>query len=105
MALNFRIFHLKSKNSVHLTLNGDFDGASAFELINAVKGCSSDIDQVFINTNGIKAIYSFGTSVLYNNLSDLTGQPFNLIFIGDKKNMLSNPWSTHIDSKRNVTLQ
>lgn len=94
MALNFRIFHLKGKDSVHLTLNGDFDGASAFELINAVKQCSSNIDHVFVNTNGIKTVHPFGTSVLYNNLPDLTNQPFNLVFIGDKKNILSNPWDT-----------
>jgi hypothetical protein len=46
MAMNFKIFQLKSRNSVHLSLDGDFDGTSAHELINTLKSYGPDVDQV-----------------------------------------------------------
>lgn len=92
MAMNFKIFQLKSKNSVHLTLDGDFDGTSAHELINMLKSYGSDIDQVFIDTNGIRTVHPFGQVVLYRNLSALSGSRRNLVFIGSHGRRLSKPW-------------
>ena len=34
MATNFRIFSFKTKDSLYIKLAGDFDGCSAYELIN-----------------------------------------------------------------------
>jgi len=34
MASNFQIYSYKTRDSLHLKLNGDFDGNSAHELIN-----------------------------------------------------------------------
>lgn len=92
MATNFKIFQLKSKNSVHLTLDGDFDGTSAYELINALRSCGPEVDQVFINTNGLRSVHPFGQVVLFRNLSGLTGGCRNLVFIGDHGRRLSRPW-------------
>jgi hypothetical protein len=92
MATNFKIFQLKSKNSVHLTLDGDFDGTSAYELINTLKSCGPDVDQVFINTNGLRSVHPFGQVVLFRNLSGLNGNCRNLVFIGDHGRRLSRPW-------------
>lgn len=92
MAMNFKIFQLKSKNSVHLTLDGDFDGTSAHELINTLKSCGPDVDQVFINTNRLKSIHPFGQVVLFRNLSSVSGRSRNLVFIGDHGRRLSRPW-------------
>jgi hypothetical protein len=90
--MNFKIFQLKSKNSVHLTLDGDFDGTSAHELINILKSYGPDIDQVFINTNGIRTVHPFGQVVLYRNLPDLSGLRRSLVFIGNHRRRLSRPW-------------
>jgi hypothetical protein len=92
MAINFKISQLKSKNSVHLTLNGDFDGTSAYELILALKSFGPDVDQVFINTNGLKSVHPFGQVVLFRNLSSLNHRCRNLVFIGDHGRRLSRPW-------------
>jgi hypothetical protein len=92
MAMNFKIFQLKSKNSVHLTLDGDFDGTSAHELINMLKSYGPDIDQVFINTNGIKTVHPFGQVVLYRNLPALSSHRRSLVFIGNHRRRLSRPW-------------
>lgn len=90
--MNFKIFQLKNKNSVHLTLDGDFDGTSAHELINTLKTCGSGVNQVFINTNGLKSIHPFGQVVLYRNLSGLCASCRNLVFIGEHGRRLSRPW-------------
>jgi hypothetical protein len=92
MAMNFKIFQLKSKNSVHLTLDGDFDGTSAHELVNTLKSYGPDVEQVFINTNGLRSIHPFGQVVLRRNLSGLYGRRRNLVFIGDHGRRLSRPW-------------
>lgn len=92
MAMNFKIFQHKNKNSVHLALDGDFDGSSAHELINILKSCGPDVNQVFINTNGLKSIHPFGQVVLYRNLSGIYGRCRNLVFIGNHGQRLSKPW-------------
>lgn len=92
MAMNFRIFQLKNRNSVHLTLNGDFDGTSAHELINTLKSCGHEVDQVFINTNGLTSVHPFGQVVLYRNLSNLRSGCRNLVFIGDHRRRIARPW-------------
>ena len=92
MAMNFKMFQLKSKNSVHLTLDGDFDGTSAHELINLLRSCDKDVDQVFINTSGLRAVHPFGQVVLDRHLSAVSGRFMNLVFIGDHSRQLSRPW-------------
>ncbi len=92
MAINFKISQLRCKDSVHINLVGDFDGTSAHELINAIKSHASDVDQVFINTNGLKSVHPFGRTVLFRSLSSQNGQWGNLIFIGDHRRRLSRPW-------------
>jgi len=37
MALNFKIICHKNSENLHLKLMGDFDGSSAYELINTLK--------------------------------------------------------------------
>jgi len=91
MAVNFKIVQRKSsaRNSVYLTLDGDFDGTSAHELINAVKICGRKVDRVFIDTNGLKSVHPFGQVVLQRNLSGLCGRCRNLVFLGDHGQRLS----------------
>lgn len=92
MAMNFRIVRLKSNNTIHLTLDGDFDGTSAHELINALKSFRSDERRVVIHTNGLKSVHPFGQVVLFRNLSGLCGRCNNFVFIGKHGRRLSRPW-------------
>ena len=63
MALNFKISLNKSNNRLHLNLMGDFDGSSAFELINALKEHSGNRTRIFINTDGLSSLHPFGLDV------------------------------------------
>lgn len=92
MAMNFKIIQLKSKNSVRLTLDGDFDGTSAHELINTLRSCGQDVDNVIIDTDGLKSVHPFGRVVLQRNLSGLCGRCRKLVFSGDHGRRLSRPW-------------
>ena len=48
MASNFRLLSYRNKDSLHLQLYGDFDGNSAYELINTLKKNGKDFIQIFI---------------------------------------------------------
>jgi hypothetical protein len=83
MASNFHIFSYKTKDSLHLNLEGDFDGNSAYELLETLKKYSSSFYQVFIDTNDLKTIYPFGEEVFQKKLGIFSRKFNNLIFIGE----------------------
>ncbi len=83
MASNFHIFSYKTRDSLHLKLEGDFDGNSAYELLETLKKCGSSFYQVFIDTNDLKTIYPFGEEVFQKKLGIFNQKFNNLIFIGE----------------------
>ena len=88
MAANFQILSYKTRDSLHLKLNGDFDGTSAFELINIIKDHGANFYQIFIDTNDLKTIYAFGSNVLQKNFGALK-KLSNLIIIGENERYLT----------------
>ena len=85
MALNFQIFRHRTRDSLHLKLDGDFDGNSAHELINALIEHGTGSFQIFIDTNNLKTIYPFGIDVFQKNLSRFDKKFSTLTFIGENK--------------------
>lgn len=85
MATNFQYFSKQTKNSLNLKLYGDFDGNSAFELIHALNAQKAGPHKIFIDTNGLHAIHSFGKDVFQNNRGTLSRRFDKLIFIGKNK--------------------
>lgn len=90
MALNFQILTHKTKDSVHLKLYGDFDGTSAYELLNTLLERSANSLQIFIDTNDLKTIYPFGKNVFQKNLGSLDKKMSYLVFIGKNKHRLTS---------------
>ena len=88
MASNFQLLSYRNKDSLHLQLYGDFDGNSAYELINTIKDQGNNFYQIFIDTNDLRTIYAFGRNVLQKNFGDLE-KLSNLIFIGENKRHLA----------------
>lgn len=88
MASNFQILSYKTRDSLHLKLNGDFDGTSAYELINTIKDQGTNFYQIFIDTNDLRTIYAFGRNVFQKNFGDLE-KLSNLIFIGENERHLA----------------
>lgn len=82
MASNFRMFFYKTRDNLHLKLDGEFDGNSAYELINALRKHGANFYQIFIDTNDLKTVHPFGREVFQKNFGALK-QLSNLIFIGE----------------------
>jgi anti-anti-sigma regulatory factor len=85
MAFNFQIFTFKTKDSLHLKLDGDFDGSSAHELINTLIAYSIGLWDIIIDTNNLKTINPFGIDVFQKNLNNIKKQLRNLIIVGANK--------------------
>lgn len=82
MASNFQIYSFKTRDSLHLKLSGEFDGNSAYELINTLTKHGKDLYEIFIDTNDITTIYPFGKDVFQKNLRSSNKLFKNLVFIG-----------------------
>ncbi|MBW1609151.1 MAG: hypothetical protein JRJ74_13775 [Deltaproteobacteria bacterium] len=83
MASNFQMFSYKTRDSLHLKLEGDFDGNSAYELLETLKKYGSDFYQIFIDTNDLKTIHPFGREVFQKKLGTFKQKFYNLVFIGE----------------------
>ena len=88
MASNFQISTHEKRDSLHLKLYGDFDGSSAYELLNALEHCSR-FNHIFIDTNELQTVYPFGKDVFQKNIGPIKKKSSNLIFIGEREHKLS----------------
>ena len=82
MTHNFKIFMHQTVDNLHLNLRGDFDGSSAFELLNILKENLDSAKRILIDTNNLKKIYPFGQEVFDHNLSKLEDHRIRIQFIG-----------------------
>ena len=82
MASNFNIYSFKTRDSLHLKLTGDFDGSSAYELINTLTEYGKGLYEIYIDTNDLKTIHPFGKDVFQKNLGSSNKLYRNLVFIG-----------------------
>jgi anti-anti-sigma regulatory factor len=82
VASNFQIYSFKTRDSLHLKLAGDFDGSSAYELINTLTEHGKGIYEIFIDINDLKSIHPFGRDVFQKNLRSSSKLYRNLVFIG-----------------------
>jgi anti-anti-sigma regulatory factor len=85
MAINFRITAHQNPDNLHLKLNGDFDGSSAQELMEALEKRGRFSSRAFIHTNGLRLVDPSGLSVFHANLKTLKqGRRCRpLLFTGD----------------------
>lgn len=92
MATNFRISVHQNSESLHIRLEGDFDGSSAFELLEALEKRCRFASKAFIHTNGLRQVDPFGLSVFHANLNNLTrgGKCRLLRFTGDHAGELAS---------------
>ncbi len=89
MASNFHIFCHRTRDTLHLKLEGDFDGSSAFELINTLEEHGVGFHQILIDTNHLKTIYPFGRNVFQKNLGRFNKKWNRLIFIGENEHNIA----------------
>jgi anti-anti-sigma regulatory factor len=83
MAANFKISVSRNNGSLHLKLSGHFDGTSAHELLNFLKNHSGEPSQIFIHTNNLSDLNSFGLQIFRNNIGISNKQSDRLVFTGE----------------------
>jgi ABC-type transporter Mla MlaB component len=71
MAHNFKISIHRTIDNLYIRLTGDFDGSSAWELINAIKENLNNLKIIKIDTSKLKKVYPFGQAVFKSNLSNV----------------------------------
>lgn len=89
MATNFHMFSYETRDSLHLKLEGDFDGTSACELLESLKKNGNGFYQIFIDTNDLKTIHPFGREVFQKKLGIFKQQSSHLIIIGENGRKIS----------------
>ena len=104
MTSNFKISSYKDSDILHLKLMGNFDGASAFELLNTLKRNCPKPSKVFIHTSCLNEIYPFGIAVFQNNLDGLKGQSKKFVFTGENAALLAPNAECCIECQRNNEL-
>ena len=72
MASNFKILTQQNNGDLHLKLKGDFDGSSAFELINALKAHNGRAGKIVIDTSGLEPAATELANRLARDIGHLT---------------------------------
>lgn len=83
MASNFRTTVIRERDTLHLELEGDFDGSSALELINALLENCGSASRVMIHTNGLTEVHPFGKAVFQKRLPVAGRLNSPIIFTGE----------------------
>ena len=89
MASNFRISIHRSSDYLHMKLLGDFDGTSAWQLINMLKANAGGVYKIIIHTNSLKKICPFGRDTFRQNLLELKSIPAHILFTGENASQIA----------------
>jgi hypothetical protein len=89
MARNRKIFVHRNSENIHMKLSGDFDGSLAFELLNVLKENCNAASKIFIHTNCLGAVHSFGQAVFHKNLNFINNESTSLLFTGKYASQLT----------------
>jgi hypothetical protein len=82
MANNFRINTHRTFDHLTIFLVGDFDGSSAFELLNTLKENLNRSRCILIDTRNLKEVYPFGREIFYYNFSKIISRQKCIRFVG-----------------------
>ncbi len=90
MANNFKLLSNRMRNRIRLNLYGDFDGSSAWELLNILKNYSYGSYHIRIDTNNLSTIHPFGIKVFKKNLGFLAININNINITGKNRILLES---------------
>ncbi|MBU1052422.1 MAG: hypothetical protein KKC46_01175 [Proteobacteria bacterium] len=110
MQPKFNIDAKTKGKDIHIELEGDFDGASALELIFFMSKYFANNYKVFINTDLLCSIESFGINVFRYNIGPLIKYRKNYEFIGESAPVFKNCWpkntiSDHVTRSEKLRFQ
>ena len=89
MASNFKIVIHQNSDNQHLKLIGDFDGSSAWQLLNTLKKILTNKQRIIVHTNSLNNIDPFGLDTFHRNFHDLKIKHFPVLFTGEHARKIS----------------
>ena len=101
MASSFKIYRHQTEDNLHLKLMGDFDGSSAYELINFLKNYGGIARRIFIHTSSLSSVCSFGLDV-FQKSTTIKKLSRILTFTGEYGNKLAPHGSIFLKPKSEV---
>jgi len=102
MALNFKINRKRKNNSLYLKLRGDFDGASALELVRTLEHVPLKADNIYIDTRGLSSMQDFGKDVFLKNCHISPNAHQKFVFCGSYGDRLTPRGGFHLYNHRIV---
>ena len=91
MAHNFKMNIHRRIDKLFIHLTGDFDGSSAWELINAISDNLNEFKFIQIDTGELKMIYPFGREVFRNYMSNAKNTRIRMQFNGPNVLQIAQP--------------
>ena len=92
MASNFGISVYRNNKILQLKLSGDFDGSSALQLLSLMRNCLNETDNIFINTDSVSRIETFGLKIFRHNLGPLVKHSIKFVFTGENALSFIETW-------------
>ncbi len=89
MASNFRIAMHHNGSTLHFKLMGDFDGTSAYQLLEGLKKTYNGINRVIVHADSLKMIHPFGRDVFQSRFYELNGHSIRIFFTGEKAKQIA----------------
>jgi hypothetical protein len=89
VAANFRITVQRKGDDLHLSLHGDFDGTSAFELLQALGQSGSRAERVVVDTDRLCTVLPFGREVFQRQYGVINSLPARIRFTGPHRGSLA----------------
>ena len=80
MAQNFKIRIHRKIDNLSIRLTGDFDGSSAWELINTIRENLNNLKFIQIDISKLKKVYPFGREVFKYNLLSVKDRRIRIQF-------------------------
>lgn len=90
MAENFQIATKKINDQAFIIISGDFDGSSAFELINFINSSCPECNQIVVNTSKLNKIHPFGRKIFKSKEYLFKNSSKQVVFTGGHAKELTN---------------
>ena len=89
MGSKFQVTFKKRNGDLHLQTRGDFDGSSAWRLINLLREKYDGTGRVFIDTRGLREICPFGCTTFQCELGQHRLPAGRLVFQGENGHQIA----------------
>jgi hypothetical protein len=90
MANNFRVDVIGGDmKRLNLKILGDFDGTSAFRLLNVIEKKGGSARKITIDTDGLRSVNTFGTDIFRANIAEMSKGVIDIDYTGRFKEALT----------------